>query len=282
MAYADPRQAGQPLQELYPALTGETDLRVTSDIETEGIDVLFIAAERGTARSFVRARRLPESLMVIDMTGDYRDAAGADADADGGLDFVQGIPELNRKAMVRGARHVAMPDAATTAVALSLLPLARNLMLTSAIDTQIVSNDHDPEPETLRAEMLGADVTRQVRRALTALQNSFNAEIEGIHFKGDTPEGMMAVTRVKTPVSLDEIRRLYDAFYDDHNFAFPVDGRPDLSDVRDTNKAFIHLDKPDSNTLVVTTVLDTDLKGGAGNAIHAMNLLFGLIEKVGL
>ena len=34
--------------------------------------------------------------------------------------------------------------------------------------------------------------------------------------------------------------------------------------------------------LVITSVIDALLKGSAGNAVHVMNLLFGLHEKVGL
>ena len=98
---------------------------------------------------------------------------------------------------------------------------------------------------------------------------------------GDTTEGLIAVTSVDTNVTLEELKKLYETFYEDHNFTFIVDSVPDIVDVRDTNKSFIHLDKKD-NTLFVTTVLDTEFKGGAGNAVHTMNLLFGLIEKVGL
>ncbi len=32
----------------------------------------------------------------------------------------------------------------------------------------------------------------------------------------------------------------------------------------------------------ITSVIDNLLKGGAGNAVHCMNLLFGLSEKTGL
>ena len=34
--------------------------------------------------------------------------------------------------------------------------------------------------------------------------------------------------------------------------------------------------------LTVHAVMDVLLKGGAGNAVHIMNLIFGLLERVGL
>ncbi len=48
-----------------------------------------------------------------------------------------------------------------------------------------------------------------------------------------------------------------------------------------TNKCIIHLDKIDGK-LLITAVIDNLLKGAAGNAVHSMNLLFGLQETTGL
>ena len=55
--------------------------------------------------------------------------------------FVYGLPELNRKAMVRGATKVANPGAFATAVELALLPLAKNLLVNSDIHVAAVSGD---------------------------------------------------------------------------------------------------------------------------------------------
>lgn len=274
MSYADTSNVDRRLDDIYPALTGETELRVTGRTDTSKVDVLFLACSADDARNFMQFSELPVSLYIIDMSGLYR------LPADGNK-FIQGIPELNRKAMVRGAQYVAMPDPATTAAALSLLPMAKNLLLNEAVHTQIVSHDPTAESNSLTARVLDADIAAQLNTALSSLQTSFNAPISGVQFVGDTTEGLIAVTSVDTNVTLEELKKLYETFYEDHNFTFIVDSVPDIVDVRDTNKSFIHLDKKD-NTLFVTTVLDTEFKGGAGNAVHTMNLLFGLIEKVGL
>lgn len=273
MFYVDPKNIGLRLDELYPALTGETDLVVTSRIDTDRTDVVFIAADKETARAFMQDPDLPDDLFVIDMSGHFRSHPDER--------FVQGIPELNRKAMVRGAHFVAMPDPTTTAVVLSLLPLAKNLMLNAPIHSQIVSHDPSAESNSLTARILDSQKVEMISAALSSLQNSFSSQVTGIEFVGDTTEGLIAVTTVETSVSLEELKRIYTEFYDDHSYTFIVDNVPDITDVRDTNKCFIYLDKKD-DTLVVTTVLDTEFKGGAGNAVHAMNLLFGLIEKAGL
>lgn len=84
-----------------------------------------------------------------------------------------------------------------------------------------------------------------------------------------------------TPIALDEIRGIYDEYYSDHSFTFVTDKNPDLKDVVNTNKCLLHLDKVDGK-LLVTSVIDNLVKGASGQAVHNMNLLFGLQERVGL
>jgi len=56
---------------------------------------------------------------------------------------------------------------------------------------------------------------------------------------------------------------------------------PDLKQAVNTNKCLLHLEKRD-NLLLIISVIDNLLKGAAGQAVHNMNLLFGLEETVGL
>ena len=55
----------------------------------------------------------------------------------------------------------------------------------------------------------------------------------------------------------------------------------DLKQVINTNKCLIHLEKH-GNKLLITSIIDNLLKGASGQAVHNMNLLFGLAETVGL
>jgi N-acetyl-gamma-glutamyl-phosphate reductase len=99
--------------------------------------------------------------------------------------------------------------------------------------------------------------------------------------RGPFSRGIMAVAYIDCPVDLDHIRKIYEEYYDDHNFTFITDKAPDLKDVVNTNKCIIHLEKV-GDKLLVTSVIDNLLKGAAGTAVHNMNLLFGLHERVGL
>lgn len=82
-------------------------------------------------------------------------------------------------------------------------------------------------------------------------------------------------------MALDEIVKLYEDYYDDHNFTYVINRMPDLKDVVNTNKCLLYLTKEDGKLLIVS-VIDNLLKGASGQAVHNMNLLFGLHERTGL
>ena len=85
------------------------------------IDVLFFCTAHGDTRKFMQQHTLPEGVKVVDLSMDYRLAVESH-------DFVYGLPELNRKRIIR-ARHIANPGCFATAIQLALLPLAKNLLL---------------------------------------------------------------------------------------------------------------------------------------------------------
>ena len=79
----------------------------------------------------------------------------------------------------------------------------------------------------------------------------------------------------------DELVEIYEKHFDDHNFCFMVDRLPAAADVSNTNKCLINIDVAD-NRAEVSALIDPRVKGCSGNAVHAMNLLFGLHERIGL
>ena len=94
---------------------------------------------------------------------------------------------------------------------------------------------------------------------------------------------LAAAVQFKCDVEGDMIRQLYETYYEDHNFVFLVDRPIVAADVENTNKCLIQLYKDESNGLLtVNAVMDVLLKGCVGNAVHAMNLMCGLHERVGL
>ena len=121
----------------------------------------------------------------------------------------------------------------------------------------------------------------ELGQSLRQLQNSFESNINFIPVRGNFSRGIFATTYIDCKVGLDEIRRIYEEYYDDHSFTFITDKNPDLKQVVNTNKCLLYLQKYD-NKLLIISMIDNLLKGASGQAVHNMNLLFGLEETVGL
>ena len=279
--------AGNPVAVVHQGLIGETDLVFTDQTPFDEINVLFFCTPHGQTRTFLESHSVPDDLRIIDLSTDYRHQ-------DGTHDFVYGLPELNRKAIVRGAKHIANPGCFATAIQLALLPLAKNLLLNKDVHVFAITgstgagvkpaptshfswrNDNISIYKPFRQQHLD-----ESRQSLSQLQNSFASEIDFIPVRGCFSRGIFATLYLDCPVELSEIRRLYDDYYSDHNFTFVTDKMPDLKDVVNTNKCLLHLEK-EGNKLIIVSVIDNLLKGASGTAVHNMNLLFGLHERTGL
>ena len=279
--------AGNPVASVHQGLIGETDLVFTDQTPFDEINVLFFCTPHGQTRTFLESHSVPDDLRIIDLSTDYRHQ-------DGTHDFVYGRPELNRKAIVRGAKHIANPGCFATAIQLALLPLAKNLLLNKDVHVFAITgstgagvkpaptshfswrNDNISIYKPFRHQHLD-----EIRQSLSQLQNSFASEIDFIPVRGCFSRGIFATLYLDCPVELSEIRRLYDDYYSDHNFTFVTDKMPDLKDVVNTNKCLLHLEK-EGNKLIIVSVIDNLLKGASGTAVHNMNLLFGLHERTGL
>lgn len=282
-----PLHADRLITEVHQGMEGETYLRFTDEACFDNIDVLFCCYPHGHTRRLLDAHPTPPELKIIDMSRDFRLE-------DGTHDFVYGLPELNRKSMVRGAIHVANPGSFATAIELGLLPLAKNLLLNSPIHVTAITGFSGSAvakstPDQLAWHRDNVSIYKplahqhlpEIRQALTSLQNSFAQPIHFIPMRGSFARGMLATIYMDTAMDLDEVTALYRDYYADHSFTYIVDRRPDLKDVVNTNKCLIHLEKVEEK-LLITVVMDNILRGAAGQAVHNMNLLFGLHERVGL
>ncbi len=195
---------------------------------------------------------------------------------------VIGVCEYNRKALVRGARLGLQPDLYTLLGALALMPLARNLMLNAPVTgTMIMPSDTRTGITKVPAATLSPLTFKTLRTdILQQLQTSFDAPIEITRIEMPSPYFACAVITVDLKIDLNEARRIFTDFYDDHrHVVFPT--RP-VSDVMvlGTNKTVIGLGKDGLGRLIVTVAFDARFKE-AGNIIHMLNLLFGLDELTG-
>ena len=195
----------------------------------------------------MESHNVPEDLKIIDLSMDYRIKSDDH-------DFIYGLPELNRRATCT-AKHVANPGCFATCIQLGLLPLAKHLMLNSDIHTTAVIGSSgageslNEDVHTMRADnispsaLLAHDDIAEVACLLGELQTSFKSDIHVVGLNGPFSRGLIAVTYLDCAVGIEELRRIYEEYYDDHNFTFISDVRPDLKDVVNTNKCLLHLQK---------------------------------------
>ena len=275
--------AGASVASVHRGMVGETDMQFTPEMQFDSVNVIFLCGPAGSSRAFMEAHaaELPEDMRVIDMAGDFR-MAGDDND------FMYGISELNRKYMVHDCYHVSIAGPFAMAIELALIPLAKNLLLNSDIHVAAIAsaNAFNEAPATSADNVCVKQPLRhpealEVAQVLKHLQLSFNSRINFIPMQGSFTRGLLATVHVKCNVDLDVVRQLYEDYYDDHNFTFITEGDVQLQDVLNTNKCLLHLERIDDQ-LLITAVIDDMMKGAAGNAVHCMNLLFGLHERVGL
>lgn len=264
--------AGREVAMVHRGFIGEEPIVFTDTARYGDVDVLFNCAPVGTLRQLLTSAPLPEELRIIDVTGDYRD------DDDGQhYDFLYGLPELHRKWIVKGKR-VALPSPVAAILALPLLPLARNLMLNSDIDISLMAGSSLIDQLSYdRIGSLKQELHATLRRAQTSFYSAVNIEAN----IGQYARGIVATASVNSAMELDELRRLFEEYYDDHGFVFVAPYRPQLNDVANTCKCLLYLRRLDRR-VEITAVADNVIKGCAGLAVHNMNLLFGLEESVGL
>lgn len=280
--------AGNRITDVHEGLYGETDLVFTDELPLEEVDVLFFCFGHGKSEEFLKSHEVPAHVRIIDLAQDFRLAAP-------GNDYVYGLPELNRDAIVR-ARHVANPGCFATCIQLGLLPLAANGLLSGDIAVNAItgSTGAGVKPEsTTHFSWRNNNMSiykafchqhvPEIRQSLTQLQPAFDGAVDFIPYRGDFARGIFAteVIRLEKDADADTIVAMYKDYYKDAAFTHYVDKSIDLKQVVNTNKALVHVDKFDKK-LLVTSVIDNLLKGASGQAVQNMNLMFGLDEKAGL
>ena len=278
--------AGNRITDDHAGLLGETELMFTDEMPFEEIDLLFFCTAHGDTRKFLESHQLPDELKVIDLSMDYRIKSHEH-------DFIYGLPELNRRATCM-SRYVANPGCFATCIELGLLPLAKEHLLKGDVSVNAItgSTGAGVKPSaTTHYSWRNNNISiykpfthqhlAEIMQSVKQLQPDFDGEIDFIPYRGDFPRGIFATLVVKCDLDIETIYKLYESYYERDSFTHIVNKPIDLKQVVNTNKCLIHLEKH-GNKLLITSIIDNLLKGASGQAVHNMNLLFGLEETVGL
>jgi N-acetyl-gamma-glutamyl-phosphate reductase len=305
----------EPIEVTHPhlATTG-----LTVDTERPEADAVFLALPHGTAAAQVPAIAA-DGTAVIDLGPDFRLRNPADYPRWYGFEHpsaallataVYGLPELHRtelKALVEEpVAIVGSPGCYPTTTLLALAPLTRaGLIGDLVVDAKSGVSGAGREA---KAEMMFGEVDESVKAyglgghrhvaeieqelafvgaaaGLGAGSNPGAARVDFLPHLIPMTRGILASCHVRPtrPVTQAELDDLYAAAYADEPFVTVVPAPPATKHVTGSNHARVHV-RLDERTgrIIVIGVLDNLVKGAAGQAVQAFNLVHGLPETAGL
>ena len=230
---------------------------------------------------------------IIDLSSDFR--------LKNKEDFVYGIPELHREE-IKNSDFVSGAGCNATAVILALYPLFKNNIVDlerTVIEVKVGSSEagnsptnasHHPE----RSGSVRSVMPTQHRHVAEIIQELGLGKDIKIHFSATAIEmvrGVLATCHVFLKKDLDEkeIWKIYREAYGDEPFIRIVkdsDGiyrYPEPKLLIGTNYCDIGFEKDeDSNRFVIISAIDNLMKGAAGQAVQAFNIMHGFDEKTAL
>ena len=285
------------------------------DSELPPVDAVFLALPHGAAADLVPAIAAGGTA-VIDLGPDFRLRAAADYPRWYGFEHpradllaqaVYGLPELHRSELA-ALRHAAQPIVGApgcypTATLLALAPLARaGLIGDLVVDAKsgVSGAGRDPKPEMMFGEVnesvkaYGTGGHRHVAEieqelawlgAAAGVANPGAVAVDFLPHLIPMTRGILSSCHVRptSTTSQGELDDLYAAAYADEPFVTVVPSAPATKHVLGSNdvRVFVRLDERTGRILAIG-VVDNLVKGAAGQAIQAFNLVHGLPETTGL
>ncbi len=302
--------AGKPVTAAHPNLRRQTDLQFTPHDTLAPCDLLFVCTPHGTSMK-TTPQFLEKAGGVIDLSADFRLKDPADYPKYYGHEhphpellptFVYGVAELHRSEL-KGARRATGPGCLATASNLALKPLLKRHLVDNAhivVDAKVGSSAVGAEvsPSTHHPDRAG------VVRAYAATGHRHTAEIEQeMAFGGAKPHvsfsahavelvrGILATCHVFLTQDLSEkdIWKIYREEYGQEPFVRIVKEKsgvyryPEPKLLHGSNFADVGFEKdPHGSRVVLLGAIDNLMKGAAGSAVQAMNIMYGFDERTGL
>ncbi len=303
------RFSGKYVFKVHPNLRKITNLKFSSISQLEKCEVLFLCLPHGRSMEFMTEFK-SRAEKIIDLSGDFRlndpdvyetwynrkhlcpELLG---------EFVYGIPELHREKM-RSARFVSSAGCNATATILALYPLFKNRLAESdktVVEVKGGSSEGGNKPSEASHHPERNDVIRSYKptqhRHIAEVEQelSFYEKIQ-VHFSATAlgiVRGVLATCHVFLNQDLDEkaIWKIYRREYGNEPFIRLVKETsgiyryPEPKLLIGSNYCDIGFEKDQkSNRLVVMSAIDNLMKGAAGQAVQAFNIMHDFEESTGL
>jgi N-acetyl-gamma-glutamyl-phosphate reductase len=297
--------AGERLGSLQPHLAPLADrmLTRTSADELAGHDVVFLALPHGQSAAI--ASTLPGNTLVVDCGADFRLR-----DREQWMEFYggehagswpYGLPELpGQRAMLAGARRIAVPGCYPTVSSLALAPaVASGLVVPDVV--VVAASGTSGAGKAVKPHLLGSEVmgnasaygvggvhrhTPEIVQNLSGLTD-VTVRVSFTPVLVPMPRGILATCSAPLVdgVTANEVREAYLKAYDAEPFVrlLPEGEWPRTKAVHGSNACHLQVTvDAAAGRLVVIGAIDNLTKGTAGGAVQSMNLALGLDETLGL
>jgi N-acetyl-gamma-glutamyl-phosphate/LysW-gamma-L-alpha-aminoadipyl-6-phosphate reductase len=298
------RFVGKPVTRMHPNLRKRTALKFCSVRDLENTDLLFTALPHTRCmQKFEAFRSLAER--IIDLSADFRlkDPAaygkwyGVDHTQPAVLDeFVYGNVELHRQEM-QSARYISGAGCNATATILPLYPLFKQEVVDTSLPVVAEAKCGSSEGGNSASEASHHPERSGCVRSYRPTGHRHIAEMEQelgnpIHFSATSIEmvrGILLTAHlfVKPGLTEKDIWKTYRSVYGQEPFIRIVKERqgiyryPEPKILAGSNYCDIGFELSGTR-LVVIAAIDNLMKGAAGQAVHAMNVMCGFDETMGL
>ena len=299
---------GKFLHAVHPNLRKQSVLRFSPHASVEECDVLFSCLPHGKGMERI-SEFIDRGKRIIDLSadfrlrnpGDYVRWYGREHPAPGMLkEFVYGIPELHREEM-RRARLVSSAGCLATCAILSLYPLFREGLVlpevvvdakvgSSAAGASHSASTHHP----VRSRTVRSFAPTGHRHTAEIIQELSFHGLPAVTFTPHAVElvrGILTTSYVTLRDDLDEkdLWRAYRKAFSEEPFmrivkeSSGVYRYPEPKILAGTNFCDVGFEKDSSSRrVVVLGAIDNLMKGAAGQAVQAMNIMHGFDETAGL
>lgn len=298
------RFTNQPASLVHPNLRDQTDITFCSLEELKPCDLMFVALPNGQSMSLMK-NFMKLANKIIDLGADFRLQSAKVFKSWYGVKhknsslcgkFTYGLAELHRQ-KIKQANYIACGGCEATAIILALYPLVKQKLIqnqviadikiaSSASGSKATSASHHPE-------------RHGVLRSYKPTNHRHQAEVDqelGLHTQISATSvnlvrGILATihTRVNKSLTEKDIWQAYRKVYATEPFIRLVKQSqglyryPEPKLLWGTNYCDIGFELDNkTGRLVVISAIDNLVKGTAGQAIQAMNIMHGFSETTAL
>lgn len=281
-----PHFVGQSLPQIFPEFQGQIDLKIsaiqTREMAAE-LQVVFVALEPSEESRQIVTNLRKSGLKIIELQ-----PISAPSNC-------YGLSEIFAED-IKKSPLVQLPQAAASAILLTLAPFLQNQIITpddivcDVKSSPLFCAPHlryvDLHENILQLDSQRLPYTQEVHKHLNELsKEQVKVEIQHTVFPIANGLFMTIYTKPFLREKTSHYRQILERFYRHYPFVQTLgeEHQPSLKTVLGTNQCQIHLQYDDAQEkLVFHTLMDETLKASAGQALECLNLMYGLESALGL